>query len=395
VSTIRPVHPEIDFALLPLAGCEIPDFHELMAELRQNRPVAPVRFHGGVAFVITRHADVVEAFCEEEIFSPRATQEANTFPVMGRNLMGMEGEEHRVKRALVSPAFRRKLMPNAMEQLLRPLCHRLVDGFADRGTADLVAEFNRQLPLTVIARMLGIPADDEADLKRWALALISYPWDPEGALAASAEFTAYLAPLLTARRREPGDDLISTLVCAEVEGERLSDEEIYAFLRLLFPAGADTTYLALGSLVHGLLTHPDAMERVLADPKDRPAAVDEAVRWECPTSLLPRLCPVDAEFRGEKIPAGSPVLLGISPANRDPAVFDDPDRFDIARDTRAHVGFGHGRHFCLGSHLARAEMTAALDVLLERLPNLRLAGETRMLGAILRGPDALPVAFDT
>lgn len=382
-----------DFAVLPMQGMEVPGFHQLLAELRAVAPVAPITFRGIPAFAVLGHHEVQEAFRDEVAFPPRITQEVNTFPVMGRNLMGLEGEEHRAHRALVSPAFRRAPVARYAEEILRPLCHDLVDEIAEDGSADLVTAFTSRLPFAVIARLLGIPAEDEPTLRRWALALISYGWDEEGAHRASAEFVAYLEPVLEARRRAPRDDLVSALVHAEVDGRRLDDEEIFSFLRLLFPAGADTTYLALGSMLTGLLTHPDQLDIVRDDPDRCADAVEETLRWEGPTALLPRITAVDSSFAGADIPGGSVVLLGITAANRDPSVFDDPDRFDLDRDNSQNVAFGFGTHFCLGAHLARAEMLVALDVLVERLADLRLVREPRMLGAVLRGPDAVEVTF--
>jgi cytochrome P450 len=385
--------PEIDFALLPGQGDPLPRFHDMLAELRRNRPVAPIVFHGRPAWILTRHADVIEAFRDEHLFSAKAIQIANTFPVMGRNIMGMEGEEHRINRALVSPRFGLRRMPQVMEDCVRPLCHSLVDEFEGEGQVDLVRRFNKRLPLAAICRLLGIPPEDDSSLERWAMDLISYPWDPEGALASSKEFTAYLGRLVDLRRQSPEEDLLSALCSQEIEGHRLKDEEIFSFVRVLFPAGADTTYLALGSLMVGLLETPGSLDRLRANPDARSAAVEEALRWEPPTALLPRMTVTGGKFGEEELGPNSIVLLAIAGANRDPAVFPDPDRFDIARKTAGHLSFGRGNHFCLGSHLARAEMRTALDVLLERLRDIELLEPPTMQGAVLRGPDRLQIRF--
>ena len=385
--------PETDFALLPGQGNPLPAFHSMMAELRDQRPVAPIHFHGQPAWLLTRHADVAEAFRDETLFSARAIQTANTFPVMGRNMMGMEGDEHRLNRALVSPHFKLRLMPGVVEEMVQPLCHALVDGFAHRGEVDLVREFNQRLPLVAICRILGIPPEDDERLARWAMALIHYPWDPQGALAASKEFTQYLAGLLAERRAAPGDDLLSALSCEEVEGHRLSDDEIFSFVRVLFPAGADTTYLALGSLMVGLLGGPGGLDSFRGDAEAQAAAVEETLRWEPPTALLPRMTTGGGEFRGERLGPDTVVLLGIGPANRDPEVFPDPDRFDPGRKTAGHLAFGLGNHFCLGSHLARSEMRVALGVHLERFDEIELVETPVMEGAVMRGPHRLQVRF--
>jgi cytochrome P450 len=380
---------EHDFAL------DVPDFHDELSRLRREHPVAFVPFHGGTAYLLTSYRDVERAFLDEATLPAEAAYRLHSEPVMGRTLQCMTGREHTRNRALVFPAFRARLMPDYVDPILAPAAHRLIDQFVERGHADLVTEFTKQYPFTVITRLLGIPPRNEGDIQRWALALLTYPWDPDNALAASREFTEYLTPIVASRRENPGDDLISTLATAIVDGEQLSDEEIFSFIRVLFPAGADTTYLGLGSLLYALMTHPDAMDRVRRDPESRRLAIEEALRWQPPVSLMPRFAPVDTDQFGSLIPAGSHVLFGIAAANRDPAVFADPDRFDIDRENKGTLTFGFGMHFCVGAHLARAELATALDVVLERLDDLQLVADapTRFVGSVLRGPDTLPVTF--
>ena len=382
---------EHDFAL------DVPCFHEELARLREERPVAHVPFHGGTAYLLTRHADVEAAFRDEATFPAEAAYRLHSEPVMGRTLQCMTGAEHTTNRALVSPAFRARLMPGYVGPILAPAANRLIDAIAEQGEADLVTAFTRQYPFTVITRLLGIPEGNQGDIQRWALALLTFPWDPEAALAASREFTEYLVPIIAARRDAPNDDLISTLATAEIDGERLTDDEILSFIRVLFPAGADTTYHGLGSLLYALMTNADAMERVRRDPSSRNAAVEEALRWEAPVSLMPRFAPVDTEQFGTPIRGGNHILFGVAAANRDPAQFPDPERFDIDRDPTMSMTFGLGTHFCVGAHLARAEIATALDVFLERFDDLRLVDDapTRMVGSVLRGPDTLPVRFTT
>jgi cytochrome P450 len=380
---------ENDFAL------DVPGFHEELARIRRDHPVAYVPFHGGTAYMLTSYHDVERAFLAEATMPAEAAYRLHSEPVMGRIMQCMTGREHTRNRALVFPAFRARLMPDYVAPILAPTAHRLIDQFVDRGHADLVADFTKQYPFTVITRLLGIPSRNEGDIQRWALALLTYPWDPEGALAASREFTEYLTPIVASRRDAPGDDLISTLATAVVDDERLTDEEIFSFIRVLFPAGADTTYLGLGSLLYALMTHPEAMARVRRDPESRRLAIEEALRWEPPVALMPRFAPVDTDQFGSLIPGGSHVLFGIASANRDPSVFPEPNRFDLDRENKGSLTFGFGMHFCVGAHLARAELATALDVILERLDDLQFVGDapTRMVGSILRGPDTLPVTF--
>jgi cytochrome P450 len=227
--------------------------------------------------------------------------------------------------------------------------------------------------------------------------MLSYVFDKEAGLAAVATFDEHVRPVIEERRVRPGNDLISALTTVEVDGERMTDEDILGFARLMFPAGATNTFPSLGNVLTLLLRHPD----VLADTVGRP---DDEVRWviEEALRLQPAVCEFfrlvvrDTEWRGYSIPAGTPVITSLMAANRDPAVFDDPDVFDVRRRPQNVLTFGLGTHHCIGVHLARAEMAAAVRVLLARLPGLRVAeGEPppEVHGSIIRGPLSLPVQF--
>lgn len=381
---------------------DLPDVAGTLHELRAHKPAVWGRGFGQPALLLLSHELVHAAFRDEDTF-PSAEFYGNTVTdVLGRNLQCMYGEEHRINRALVSPAFRQRLMPGLVGPLLEPVAHELVDRFAANGRADLVADFTSRYPFIVILRLLGLPRHSEEEVRRWAITMLDIQNRYHDALACSREFVAFVRPILDQRRHDPGDDLISTLATTEVEGHRLTDEEIFNFLRLLFPAGADTTYLGLGSTLHALLTHPDQMEIVLSDLDEQCRfAGEEGIRLNPPTAWIPRRNPRDVVWHGIPIPAGAPMFLGVMAANRDPAVFPDPDRFDVRRrpSPSTVMTFGFGAHYCLGAHLARTEIEIALRVLLSRLANLRLA-ETdgvRVTGTIhhlLRGPNRLPVAFD-
>ncbi|NUU20205.1 MAG: cytochrome P450 [Streptomycetaceae bacterium] len=381
---------------------DIRDVHALLAGLRAKKPYAVVPYAGVHALLLLSHDLVTAAFKDEDAFPSAAMYSATTEPVLGHTIQCMRGEEHRINRALVAPAFRRKLMDGHVASILEPLAREIVGRFADRGSADLVAEFTHQYPIQVITRLLGLPVDDEDQFRRWAYELFHYPFEPAAAERASAEFTAYVTPVVAERRARPGGDLLSTLTAVrDDEGRSLSDDEILAFLRLLFPAGADTTYLGLGNALLALLTHRDQLDLLLSDLDEHlPWAVEEALRWEPPVGLLPRVCPVRVpDWHGLDIPEETPLIFGITAANRDPAVYPDPDRYDITRREMATLAFGDGPHVCLGTFLAIAEMRVALKVLLARLPNLRLQDGAQvrvkgMLTTALRGPDQLPVVFD-
>jgi cytochrome P450 len=395
MATPDPLYPEIDFAT-----DAVPDLHGVLADLRSKSAVVPVRYHGGIAHMITRYADLKAAMIDDDTFPSAAAYLRHSGPVMGRTIQCMAGDEHRRNRGLVSAAFRPRLMTEFVEAFLTPVAHQLVDSIleretGERGQADLVQDYTVRYAFTVITRLLDFPPTDFAKLKRWGDGLIDFPWNPEFAQQASREFTAYLEPIIAERRLNPGEDLLSSLATVEVDGESLDDEEIYSFIRLLFPAGADTTYRGLGSMFYAVLSHREVWEAVKADSEMIPAVVQESLRWEGPTALLPRFAPKDVTWAGAEIPAGSEVLFGITSANRDAAVFKNPDQFDPWRKEREFLSFGHGLHFCLGSHLARREMEVSLRVLAERLPDLELSpdAEVGIQGTVLRGPTSLPVFF--
>ncbi len=369
---------------------ELPDLHQRLDELRAIGPVVPVTYHGQTVWLITRYQELKQAFADEEHFASKAAYTVHSEPSMGKTLQTMAGQQHRVNRTLVSKPFFPKQIRDAVESVIAPIADELLDRLQGREEADLVQAFTRPYPFSVIARMLGIPVHDEGKLLEWALKLIDYPWDPEGALRARSEFAEYMQPILDARRERPGEDVISLLTTAQFEGERLSDEEIYSFLRLLFPAGSDTTYKVAGSLFYAILSDQAVRAQVMLSDAAREAIVQEALRWEPPTALLPRRCSKDTVLGGVAIKEGDWILFGITSAQRDPALFEDPHRFNPAR-TEKNLAFGHGEHFCLGSHLARRELETAIERVFNRFPDMRLCPDkpVSFSGAVLRGPPQL------
>jgi cytochrome P450 len=299
----------------------------------------------------------------------------------------------------VSTAFRQRTLARWEETLVRRIIDRLIDGFVDRGHADLVPDFTFLFPSQVVAGVLGLPPEDFRRFQRWALAIISLNTHWDAGIAAAEELKAYLAVILAERRRHPAEDVISDLATAELDGERLDDEEIFSFLRLLLPAGVETTFRSSGNLLHLLLTHPDQLDAVRDDRSLLPQAIEEGLRLEPPLLITARVVTQAVNVGGVDIPAGSTVVPMLGSANRDPAVYPDPDRFDIFRDPRQHISFGHGVHVCLGMHLARMETRVALDALLDRLPALRLdderarAADAHIHGEVFRSPTSLPVLW--
>jgi cytochrome P450 len=373
---------------------ELTGYQERLAPLRAEKGVARLRFGLTTGLVILRYADVRDAFRDDIRFSKSAALRPATFPFMGPNLMGYDGDEHRVKRALVSRAFRRRTIPSYVAPLMRPIAEQLVDELAPLGETDLMTGFAKKYPFRIITSLLGIPRDDEDTMAAWAVAMLNIQGDPDGARRANAAFTQYVAPLVEKRRAYPGDDLLSSIATEEIEGERLGDDEVFGFLRLLFPAGVDTTWLTLGNLLYAVLEHPEVHARLLRDEEERFWAIEETLRWESTTGTEGRLTTQDVVVSGVRIPAGELVRLAVPLANRDPEVFPDPDRWDLDRRPKHHLAFGLGSHFCLGAFLARAELNVALEVLLRRLPNLRLLERPRISGVVLRGPRSLRLAWD-
>jgi cytochrome P450 len=317
--------------------------------------------------------------------------------VLGPALIAMDEPEHRAHRALVARAFGPKLLARWEHELVRRVADELIDEFTrDGGRADLVRRFTFALPVRVIARILGLPERDAPQFQRWSIELISAVVNWDRGIAASRALGDYFAEQVDERRAHPRDDLITELVDAEVDGRRLSDDEIFGFLRLLLPAGIETTYRSLGNLLFALLSHPDQLDEVTRDRELRPAAIEEGLRWETPLVLIVRETVRDTELAGVALEAGTAVNVFIASANRDERRYEDPDRFDIHRPLAPHASFGSGPHTCLGVHLARMESRVALDALLDRLDGLAFdldAPAPRIVGSIFRSPDTLPVRF--
>lgn len=386
----------IDFAL-----DDQPDLHAVLARLRSRRDHAVVPFVGTKAVLLLTQDLVAAGFRDEETFPSWAAYSLATGPVWGHTIQCMTGREHRVNRAIVSTPLRRNHVGKYVEPIIEPVIHDLIDRFAHRGAADLVPEFTQRFSLLINNRMLGIPVSDEQTVYRWAQGLLHYVIEPDEAKRCARELSEYVLPIIAERRRDPGDDLISRIVSETTEdGEQLDDEQVLSFIRLLYPVGADTTMLAMANILAALLTHPDQLDLLRSDLDEHlPWAIWECLRWEPPVGLLPRACPEAVKWHGIDIPAQTPMLFAINAANRDPAVYPNPDRFDIARRATPLVVFGQGPHSCIGNWLALAELTTALRILLDRLPNLALADGatvriTSQVVTTLRAPDALPVTFD-
>ena len=369
-------------------------------------------------FMLTRYDDVLAGFKRPEIFSSIAFRESRPEMLAMRGatpvqiealtavtlssvptIINSDPPEHSRYRGILNRGFTPREI-GAFESRIREITARLVDDMlAKGGTAELVSELTVPLPVTVIAELLGVDPERHADFKRWSDAFVNQmagAGEIDARIATMREFNDYFAAVIERRRAAPpADDFISRLAHAETSEGRLSPAELLAFCRLLLVAGNETTTNLIGNAVNALRQTPAELERLRAEPELFPNAVEETLRFDPPVQGLPRMAVQDVELGGEKIPSGSRVMVMIGSANRDPERWPEPDRFDVARDTTGHLGFGFGIHFCLGSHLARLESRCALEAIVGRLHGLRFAGEVvRNVNPILRGPARLPVAFE-
>ena len=373
----------------------VPDPYPVYRRLRNERPVVVLDSQLGRSALVSRYDDVAAALKDGATFSSRGNARGIGL-VMGRTILEMEGKEHLRQRRLVTPAFSPRALREGLDVAVDTIVNKLVDQFVNDGKADLVPQLTFTFPLRVMAHVMALPIDDFEQFHHWALDLLSISDDPQRGFDAAQKIVDYLRPILEERRATPGPDLISTLVHAEVDGEKLTEEEVLSFLRLLLPAGAETTYRLTGSLIHALLTHPDALDEVRSDPAGLDRAIEETLRWEAAVQYVSRETTREVEIAGTTIGANELVMLAVGSANRDERRFDDPDRFVLGRKNVAdHLAFGFGEHFCLGSNLARLEARTAVRILLDRLPNLRLAPDAdgRIVGLAFRSPDRLPVVF--
>ncbi len=375
------------------------------------REHAPLLHHEATrSWIISRYEDVERAF-RDPVFTS-ANYDWQVAPVHGRTILQMSGREHSVRRALVAPAFRGSTLEDRFRPFIERNARDLIDGFRHTGRADLVAQFATHFPINVIVDVLGLDKSDHAKFHRWYTSVIAFlgnlGGDPEVTAAGHRtreEFAAYLIPVIRQRRDNPGDDLLSSLCRAEIDGTSMSDEDIKAFCSLLLAAGGETTDKAIAAVFRNLLGHPEQLAAVRTDRSLVARALAETLRYTPPVHMIMRQPAEDVELSGGVVPAGSTVTCLIGAANRDAGRFARPDEFDIFRDdlstTRAfsaaanHLAFALGRHFCVGALLAKAEVEVAVGQLLDAMPDVRLADgfQATERGVFTRGPAELPVVF--
>ncbi|WP_181790786.1 cytochrome P450 family protein, partial [Streptomyces phytophilus] len=399
------------------------DPYPAYAWLRTHAPVHRTTVPSGVdAWLVTRYADARQALADPRLSKNPAHHHSDKTGIPGErgaglmtHLLNIDPPDHTRLRRLVSQAFTPRRVA-AFAPRVQELTDRLIDGFADRGEADLIHEFAFPLPIYAICDLLGVPAEDQDDFRDWAAVMLhsSGGRPPEarnhgkgsrgGVARAVKKMRAYLAELIHRKRAALGggdaadDDLISGLIRASDEGEKLTENEAAAMAFILLFAGFETTVNLIGNGTYALLTHPAERARLAAEPALLPSAVEELLRYDGPVELATwRFATEPLEIGGQRVAVGDPVLVVLAAADRDPARFADPDELDLSRRDNQHVGYGHGIHYCLGAPLARLEAQTALGTLLRRLPDLRLAAETSELrwrgGLIMRGLRTLPVHF--
>ncbi len=383
------------------------------AQYHALRRAAPVYRHPLFrALFLTRYDDCAAVLRDPRFAANRTRsavfQRADPFrdlpPAMRRSifrsLLMLDPPDHTRIRNLVNKAF----TPRVVEGLL-PRIQEIVDecleAVASAGEMELIADLAHPLPVRVIAELLGVPSEDRERFKRWSdgLALLVDPIGSAGrmqsAVAAFEELAAYFGQIFEDRRRTPRDDLLSALVAAEVDGDRLDEAELLALCALILAAGHETTTNLIGKAVLALLRNPGERKRLQDDPGLIESAVEEFLRYESPVQGTDRVAVEDCEIDGQLVRRGQFVVILIGAANRDPARFPEPDRLDLGRPDNRHLAFGHGVHFCLGAHLARLEAQIAVGALLRRFPALDGPPEPDgwVPSLTLRGPAALPLSL--
>ena len=380
---------------------EVADPYGLLSPERRRNPYpfyarllreAPVHFcEPWGAWLVTRHADVNAGFRDMRMSSVRTGMFSQGMPEdilrklepMARNmaswLLFHDAPSHTRLRSLINKAFTPRMV-EALRPRIQALVEELLDAASGKGRMEVIAELANPLPVIVIGEMLGLPREDRYRLKQWSdkLAALIGTGRPtmaevEGALGAILEFEDYFRPLLAQRRAQPGSDLLSALVRAEEQGNLLTEQEVLSTCTLVLFAGHETTTNLIGNGLLALLRHPEQWELLRGAPELLPDAVEELLRYDSPVQFTNRVAAVDLEFGGHTFRKGDRVMLMIAAANRDPAVFREPDRLDVRREELRHQSFGMGPHYCVGAALARVEAQEAFAALLRRFPRMQVA----------------------
>jgi cytochrome P450 family 142 subfamily A polypeptide 1 len=366
---------------------------------RWMREHAPVYQDESGVWGLTRYDDVLAVSRRPDVFCSRESSRPDA-PAMP-SMINMDDPAHVRRRGLVNRGFTPRRVADH-EPKVRTICADLIARVAPRGECDFVRDIAAPLPMIVIGDLLGVAPEDRDDLLRWSDDMVTATnaaAPPEVALRAMAafeEYTAYHRAVVADRRTHPRDDLISVLVHAEIDGQRLDDEALLHESLLILVGGDETTRHVITGGMEQLLRHPDARRRLQDDPGLMPTAVEEMLRWVTPIQNMNRTAVQDVTLHGQTIAAGDKLLLLYASANRDASQFPEPDRFDVARRPNEHVAFGFGAHFCLGASLARLELRVMFEELLRRLPDIELASDAplpRRPSNFIVGIEHMPVRF--
>jgi len=380
------------------------EFHEdPYPTYRRLRDEAPLYRNERLGFwALSRHDDVHAGFKDTAHLSnadgvslDRAVEGAAADRA---SFLAMDPPRHDEMRGLVARGFTPKRVAD-LEPHIRAIATAHIDRFIERGACDFIREFAGPLPMDVVSELLGVPAEDRDRLRALAETLLhradGVAGIPPAAADAARSITAYFRDLVVARRGQPGSDLASALLAAELDGARLSERDVIAFLFLMIIAGNETTTKLLGNALYWLWRNPVARDAVRADPALVPGWVEETLRYDSSTQMLARTVRGGVTFHGRTLPDGGRVLLLIGAANRDERAFPDPDRFDVGRDASAHLAFGRGTHFCMGAALARLEARVALEEVQRRFADFEIepSGLVRVHSINVRGYAAMPIRF--
>jgi cholest-4-en-3-one 26-monooxygenase len=380
--------------------------HAYLAHLRHHDPVHWQDEPGGPGFwAITRYEDCVTVNRDYERFSSAAQgtmpfeMEPDEIAQQGLMMLNMDPPLHTRYRRLVNKGFTPRMVRDLEESIHRS-ADAILDEVIEAGRADFVTQISAELPLQVIAELLGVPQQDRHRMFEWSNRMVGNE-DPEYqdqtalALTSAMELYAYASELFAKKRIDPHADLMSALTTVEIDGERLSDMELELFFLLLTVAGNETTRNLMSGAMHAFFRNPEQWQRLLDDRSLLPTAVDEMLRFVTPVMNFRRTAMVDTELSGTKIATGDKVVFFHASANRDEDIFGDPDTFDVGRDPNPHIAFGGGGpHFCLGTNLARMEIRVMFEHLLDRMPDIRQDGEVqRLQSQFINGVKHIPVAF--
>ncbi|MGD2078274.1 MAG: cytochrome P450 [Chloroflexota bacterium] len=385
--------------------------YETYARMRAENPVLLQRGLQTPVWFVTGYDEAKQVLADHKRFVsdyrntlPAKAQAGRTgtpdlFDLLYTNLLSTDKPDHTRLRAIVSKAFTNRRI-QALAPRIQQIADELIDGFQDRGRMDLIDAYAFPLPIIVICELLGVPTADRDKFRVWSNTFLGIGGDEFVTMQRLTDFVQYIGRMVAQRRQEPQDDLISGLVHAEDEGQRLSEQELYGMIALLIVAGHETTVNLISNGLLALMQQPGQMARLRQQPELVETAVEEFLRYDGAVERsTTRYAAEDVQISGQLIKRGTPIIVVLGAANRDPGQFGEADQLDITRQNNKHLGFGYGIHYCLGAPLARLEGKIAINTLLQRLPDLRLATPVSALryrsSPVVRGLESLPVIWST